>query len=133
MIIIRFFSHLNQQKKQKIILSHKRQTPLPNVETYNVLNVKEQVKNYNTHGRNEFLVETYKSTTEEVYFVLGIVILEDVEVLKIHTRVADKYDGIEFVAYQCLDYLSKTKLFKFYFTQNILKPSFSILSLAMLI
>ena len=87
---------------------------LPNAVQYNVLNIQSQIKSYDKshHGRNEFILETYENTCDGTFLIICIVILEDVEVEKFHTKTTSKYDGIHFITYQCLEFLStKNKIF----------------------
>jgi len=106
---------------------------LPNVLQYNVLNVQSQVKVFgDSHfGKNEFIINTYQSTSDGMYLIFAIVILESVEVCKLHAETNSKYDGIDFLCYQCLDFLSKKKPFSYYFTQDLKHPNFSILNLVL--
>ena len=119
--------------EKKLHKKNKNEKPLlPNAVQYNVLNIESQIKSYGKthHGRNELILETYENTCNGTFVVIGIVILEDVKVVEFHTKTTSKYDGIDFITYQCLEFLSKKKTFKFYFTQDIRCPSFSILGLA---
>ena len=52
------------------------------------MNVQSQVKLYGEshRGKNEFIIETYQKTSDVVYLVIAIVILESVEVLRMHTK-----------------------------------------------
>ena len=99
----------------------------------NVINVQSQAKLFCllTLGKNEFIIDTYQSTSDGVYLIFAIVILESVEVCKLHAETNSKYDGIDFLCYQCLDFLSKKKPFSYYFTQDLKHPNFSILNLVL--
>ena len=86
---------------------------LSNAVKYNVLNVQSQVQLFgkNHFGKNEFIIDSYQSTSDGAYLIIAIVILESVEVYKLHAKTKSKYDGIDFLCYQCLDFLSKKNPF----------------------